>query len=35
MTKRKYNLEKIKKLPKFEDILNEKLKDPEFNKDLF
>ncbi|MCK5211409.1 helix-turn-helix transcriptional regulator [Candidatus Parcubacteria bacterium] len=32
MSKKKYNLAKIKKLTKFDDVLNEKLKDPEFKK---
>ncbi len=30
--KTKYNLQKIKQLPKFEDVLKKKLKDPEFKK---
>ena len=30
--KKKYNLEKIKNLTKFDDVLKEKLKDPEFKK---
>jgi len=30
--KKKYNLAKIKKLTKFDDVLNEKLKDPEYRK---